>query len=631
MAEDSLSGRLAVILHADVAGSTEMVQKDERLSHERIQDSFRRFSNKVEEYSGKVLELRGDALLAGFERPSDAVSAALAFQSDHSKVLAALADDLRPEIRIGIAMGEVIIADNTITGAGVVLAQRVEQLADPGGLCISAAVRESLSRRLPVALESMGPQALKGFEEAIGVYKVASSSDTIIPPPAPLKPSSRRRISPATIGIAAIAAAAISAAAVFWAGRETVIEKPTPADQLNLEAPENPSIAVLPFSNLNGDSQEDYFSDGITNDIITDLSQVSSLQVIASNSVFVYKSNPVKVQQVAKDLGVTHVLEGSVQKAGDKVRINAQLIDANSGHHLWAERYDREIVDIFELQDDVSRTIVDILAVRLTNNERRQLDRHRQADPQAYDMLLRGLEELRRFTRETNDDARQYFMRAIEFDPQFARAYADVAFSHAMDILFGWEEASRQKFETAFEYADKAVELDDSIGQVHFAKSVLYLTAKDHANALSSARRAVEANPNYADGWANYAQVLVFSGEPEDSLEIMNTAMELNPRYAFFYTWIDGHARMLLGDHVAAETAFLNVLDRNPHFPGAHLTLASLYGNMDRVYDAEWSAQEILNLDPGFTISQEADRMPYQKPHHLETYLEGLRKAGLPE
>jgi TolB-like protein/Tfp pilus assembly protein PilF len=398
-----------------------------------------------------------------------------------------------------------------------------------------------------------------------------------------------------------------------------------------LPLPDNPAIAVLPFSNLSGDTQQDYFSDGITNDIITDLSQVSNLLVIASNSVFVYKNNPVKVQQVAQDLGVTHVLEGSVQKSGNQVRINAQLIDASSGHHLWAERFDRELVDIFKLQDEVSRKIVDTLAVKLTRVEQRLLDRDRPADPQAYDMLLQGLEQLRRFTRGTNAEARRYFQEAIQFDPGFARAYADVAFSHAMDFLFGWEEASDEKFRVAFEYADKAVALDDTIGQVHFARGVLYLTAKDHASAIESAFRAVKTHPNYADGWANVAQVLVYSGKPEESLENMSIAKELNPRYAFFYTWIEGHARMLLGEYEAAEEAFLDVIERNPHFPGAHLTLASLYGNLGQTEQAEWAALEIMTLNPQFSIADEAARVPYKLKQHLDSYVTGLRKAGLPE
>jgi tetratricopeptide (TPR) repeat protein len=298
---------------------------------------------------------------------------------------------------------------------------------------------------------------------------------------------------------------------------------------------------------------------------------------------------------------------------------------------LWAERFDRELVDIFKLQDEVSRKIVDTLAVKLTRVEQRLLDRDRPADPQAYDMLLQGLEQLRRFTRGTNAEARSYVQEAIQFDPGFARAYADVAFSHAMDFLFGWEEASDEKFRVAFEYADKAVALDDTIGQVHFARGVLYLTAKDHASAIESAFRAVKTHPNYADGWANVAQVLVYSGKPEESLENMSIAKELNPRYAFFYTWIEGHARMLLGEYEAAEEAFLDVIERNPHFPGAHLTLASLYGNLGQTEQAEWAALEIMTLNPQFSIADEAARVPYKLKQHLDSYVTGLRKAGLPE
>jgi TolB-like protein/Flp pilus assembly protein TadD len=608
-----------------------MVQQDEHLAHERIQDTFNRFSETIKKYSGKVLELRGDALLAEFERPSDALNATLAFQSSNSRYLSTINDDLKPEIRAGIAMGEVVVANNTITGAGVVMAQRVEQLAKKGGLCITSAVRESLSKRLSVEFENLGQQDLKGFQEPVAVYRVTQADEAAIPLPETKGVSRPPKIPLLQIGALSVAALMIVIGVVYWVNRGETLGETASTESMALPLPDNPAIAVLPFSNLSGDTQQDYFSDGITNDIITDLSQVSNLLVIASNSVFVYKNNPVKVQQVAQDLGVTHVLEGSVQKSGNQVRINAQLIDASSGHHLWAERFDRELVDIFKLQDEVSRKIVDTLAVKLTRVEQRLLDRDRPADPQAYDMLLQGLEQLRRFTRGTNAEARRYFQEAIQFDPGFARAYADVAFSHAMDFLFGWEEASDEKFRVAFEYADKAVALDDTIGQVHFARGVLYLTAKDHASAIESAFRAVKTHPNYADGWANVAQVLVYSGKPEESLENMSIAKELNPRYAFFYTWIEGHARMLLGEYEAAEEAFLDVIERNPHFPGAHLTLASLYGNLGQTEQAEWAALEIMTLNPQFSIADEAARVPYKLKQHLDSYVTGLRKAGLPE
>jgi adenylate cyclase len=476
----------------------------------------------------------------------------------------------------------------------------------------------------------MGRQRVKNIERPIRCYRVNFD------PPAGLRSIFRRF---AVTGSGAVTGslvvlALVAALLLFWQARSPQVAEEPETGPLSV-SPEienrQLSIAVLPFANISGDPEQEYFSDGITNDIITDLSQVSRLPVIASNSVFVYKNTPVNVQQLARELGVTHVLEGSVQKVGNQVRINAQLIDAGSGLHLWAERFDREIGDIFKLQDEVSKKIVVTLAVKLTHSEERLLDRERQADPEAYDVLLQGLALVRRFTRETNSESRRYFERAIELDPGFARAYADIAFSHALDFLFGWQEASEEKFRTAFEYADQAIELDPTIGQVHFAKSVLYLAAWQHDEAIEASIRSVSGHPNYADGWAEYAQVLVYAGRLDEGLEKMSIAKKLNPRHAFFYTWIEGNAKMLKGDYAAAEADFLDVIERNPHFPGAHLTLAALYGNQGRLDEAGWAADEVLTLEPGTTLSGEAARVPYLQPAHMAFYIDGLRKAGIPE
>ena len=314
MAKERLAGTLAVILHADIAGSTALVQEDKELAHERIQDTFRRFRLTIEKYQGHVLELRGDALLAEFKRASDAVSAALSFQIDHVYYNDQLEDDLRPGVRVGIAMGEVIIADNTVTGAGVVQAQRVEQLANTGGVCITTAIHEALSRRMPINLEDLGEQVLKGFDHPIGVYRVESIPGESLPPPAgtpqdSLLPKSKRLVV-AFVTITLIVAGGVA----YWFQSRVPHMETASIERMASPLPDKPSIAVLPFNNLSDDSQQEYFVDGLTEDLITDLSQVSGLFVIARNSVFTYKGRAVKVQDVAEDLGVNHALAGSVRR-----------------------------------------------------------------------------------------------------------------------------------------------------------------------------------------------------------------------------------------------------------------------------------------------------------------------------
>ena len=388
---------------------------------------------------------------------------------------------------------------------------------------------------------------------------------------------------------------------------------------------------MLPFDNLSGDPAQDYFSDGMTEDLITDLSQVSGLLVIARNSVFTYKGRAVKVQEVGRELGVRYVVEGSVRKAGNRVRINAQLIDAQTGHHLWAERFDRELTDVFALQDEVVKRIVGQLAVKLTQGEEARLSRTGVVDPEAYDTLLRGLARFRRFTREANAEAREYFERAAAIDPSYARAHADVALTYAMDVQLGWTDAPDAANRAALEHANRAMALDPTTRQVYFALGGVYLAQKRHDEAIAVVRKAIALYPNYADGHAQLAEDLFYTGEHEASLEAIRKSMRLDPRHPFFYLWIVGQNYMQQQRYGEAVEEFRKVLRQNPAFSGARLTLAATYGLMGRIEDAEWEAEEILTLMPEFTLTKERARAPYKKPEHLARYIEGLRKAGLPE
>jgi len=354
MAMDSRSSKLAVILHADVVGSTLMVQKDEHLAHERIQDTFRRFGETINNYSGHVLELRGDALLAEFERPSDAVVATLAFQNSQPDYLSTLDDDLKPKLRVGISMGEVVVADSTVTGAGVVIAQRVEQLAEVGGICITSTVQELLPKRLALDFVSLGEQQLKGFDDPVRVFKVTLKSGESLPLPQAksLPKAHQRKWKPAAF--VAFFILSIIAGIGYWGGINDVVDPPG-----------NTSIAILPFENLSGDAEQEYFADGMTDDLITDVSKIPDLLVIARNSVFPLKDTDLSTKQVAEKLGVRYVMEGSVRRAGKQVRINVQLIDSTTEGNVWAERYDGTLDDVFAMQDKITRSIVSELSLTL--------------------------------------------------------------------------------------------------------------------------------------------------------------------------------------------------------------------------------------------------------------------------
>ncbi len=630
MAAKRLSGKLAVILHADVVGSTALVQQDEQKAHARIQDSFQRFGKTISNYHGQVRELRGDALLAEFERASDAISAALSFQSDQANYNAQLDDDIRPLVRVGIAMGEVVIADDTITGAGVVLAQRLEQLADPGGLCITPAIREAMPQRLPFELENIGEQELKGFDEPVGVYRVSLTSGSTIPPPEPGQSSGpavgSQRLMIVTTAVVLAVIAAATYGFVTWQSREAIIPEST--EQIPSE---KPSIAVLPFNNMSGDPDQEYFADGITEDLTTDLSRISGLFVVARNSSFSYKGRSVDLRTVARELGVRYVLEGSVRRSGDQIRINAQLVDGSSGGHLWAERFDGAMADVFALQDKVNRKIVAALEVSLTAADEQRFDRVETTSPEAYDVLLRGIEQYNTFTIDAIVEARELFKQATTIDPNYARAYANIALTHVTEINFFWSKDREESIRLGLEFASKAVELDDSIPQIYLTRSILYLAQRQHQTALEAAQRTVEVHPNYVDGQATMAFIQSYSGQLEPALESLVRAKQINPQGTGVYLEIEGRILFLLGRYDDALRVLEEALGRNPAFDRIHLDMAAVNAELGRLDDAAWAVDEALAISPDISLAKERRESLYKRESDFDHYIEALRKAGVPE
>ena len=630
MAKERLAGTLAVILHADIAGSTALVQEDKELAHERIQDTFRRFSLTIEKYQGHVLELRGDALLAEFKRASDAVSAALSFQNDHVYHNDQLEDDLKPRVRVGIAMGEVVIADNTVTGAGVVQAQRVEQLADSGGVCITTAIHEALSRRMPINLGDLGEQVLKGFDHPIGVYRVELIPGESLPAPADmpqdsLLPKSRRLV----VAFVAITLIVAGGAAYWFQSRGSQPQMETASiDRMASPLPDKPSIAVLPFNNLSDDSQQEYFVDGLTEDLITDLSQVSGLFVIARNSVFTYKGRAVKVQDVAEDLGVNHVLEGSVRREGERLRINAQLINAITGHHVWAERFDRDLIDVFTLQDEVIKKIVTAMKVELTDAEKGGLEKRYTDSIEAYDLFLKGQRAFFEFTKEGNQEARDLYREAVELDPKFARAWANLGWTHARDYQDGWSESPEDSLDTALTLVKKGSKLDPTSSQVHWVLGQVLLFRQEYEQALQAVRNAIELSPGNADARILLARILAFSGDPKESIRLIEEAMRINPYYPMQYQMNAGIAYFASGDYVKAEAALVEAASRNPGAQRVRMWLVATYANAGKIEDAAWELEELMTLNPSFSVKSIERSIPFRDVTVRDRLVNGLHLAN---
>ena len=632
MVRDRLSGKLAVILHADVAGSTQMVQQDEHLAHERIQDTFHRFSAIIKEYSGQVLELRGDALLAEFERPSDAVSATLAFQSGQTEFLLSLNDDLKPEVRVGIAMGEVVVADNTITGAGVVMAQRVEQLADTGSLCITAAVRESLSGRLSVEFENLGQHELKGFEEPIGVFKVRLSENVAIPLPASDKVSRQLDIPWKHISALMLAALVIMFGIVYWVNRGESLEETASIERMAFPLPEKPSIAVLPFTNISDDPKQEYFADGMTEDLITDLSKISGLFVIARNSSFSYKGQQVKVRQVAEELGVRYVMEGSVRRAGDQVRINAQLIDATTGGHLWAERYDGTLSDIFALQDRVTTKIVNAMSVTLTPEELEDLGSLGTSNADAHDAYLQGLSFYFRNTPADNAKAEPYFKRAAELDPEFKRAYAALAkiyyksaepeYSLAIGIYY------RKAIFLAYKNLAKSTGVD--IADAHVVRSRMASYKHQVRVALREAERALNLSSNDVEALKALATAFIYSGRYEEGRKIANRVIRLDPTALAEPLYIIGLSHFAEGSYDKAVDYIERAVENDPETNTYARLLVAAYGKFGKEKEAKEALLRFRKLwRYNFWIAIGVFYYPFEDGEVLKHLADGFETAGV--
>ena len=633
MAKDRLSGKLAVILHADVADSTALVQQDKKLAHERIQDAFHRFNNAIEKYQGHVVELRGDALLAEFGRASDAVSAALSFQNDHAYQISQLEDDLRPTVRVGIAMGEVISADSTVTGAGVVQAQRIEQLADPGGVCVTATIHEALSKRMPFDLENLGEQILKGFDDPVRVYRVELSAGQSVPPP---EQSNQREAPPKKsnwIVATIVTALVVVGGTYYWIEGPLPREEPASLERMAFPLPDNPSIAVLPFDNMSGDPEQEYFADGMTEDLITDLSKLSGLFVIARNSTFAYKGESAEIGRVAEELGIRYVLEGSVRRAGDQVRINAQLIDATTGGHLWAERYDGTIADVFSLQDKITTRIVDALALELTPQEVQRVGNPETDNVQAYNAYLLGLSFYYRRTPESFAKARTHFEQAIELDTNYILAYVALAkiyaqvgwtitYTRALSINQGEADAKAQTLMAKVQ----ATPLAD----VHVVRSWLALNKYQQKRAIVEAERALELDSNNVDAMEALSRAQIYAGRPESGIKLAKSMMRQNPALLTRPFLLMGLAEFALGNPDMAvehiERAF-ELGSEEIRYAGI---LAAAYGELGRVDQAKKAFQVFQQVEfrpPDLALSMTL--FPFSDPSVLERLAKGLELSGV--
>ncbi len=629
MESGPLPRKLAAILYADVAGYSRLTGDDEDATHRRLADYLDQITVTIERHGGRVMHYAGDAVLAMFEAVVDALSCAAYIQNDLKARNEALPDERKVQFRIGVNLGDVIEDRGDIYGDGVNVAARLESLAEPGGICISESVHTAVGSKLPFDYAFLGEQEVKNITKPVRAYLARLKPEATLPTPtARVKPRWPK------YHMAAIAAAVvlvIGAGVITWWKPWQTREEPASLERMAFPLPDKPSVAVLPFDNMTGDPNQDYFVDGITGGIITMLAKVPQLFVTARNSTFAYKGKPVPVRQVAEELGVRYVLEGSVQRSEDRIRLNAQLIDALTGHHVWAERYDPEPSDILTIQDQVAEKVVAALEVALTEGEQRRVRRAETSNPEAYDYYVRARQTYLNFTEADILQARQLWLKAFELDPKYAGALASVGYSHAMAVISGFSDDPAEDLKQARAYAEQSLAIDDTNPDAYALMARLAVFDHKYEQAVEYAQRSVELSPSHADNTALLGLFLSFAGRHAEALQVMNRAMRLAPYYPNWYMDIMGFAHRFLGNYDEAINALEQLRDRAPNSPRTYIYLASTYAEAGRDEAARTAAKELLARNPNFSIKQYAKFQTWKNPEDLEKVVDGLRKAGLPE
>lgn len=634
MAEKPFNRRLAAILAADVAGYSAMVRDNEEATLEAVRSDIDGiFIPNIDSHGGRIFKTTGDGLLVEFASVVDAVRCAIRIQREMGARNAERELDRMIRFRIGINLGDVVSEGDDLYGDGVNVAARLEGLSDLGGICISEDVHRQIQGKVAATFEDMGLHQLKNIEGKVRVFGIDSQF------PAESATPKRVRRAGSTgklLAIAAVVVGLVAAALTLWwhpwQAKEANGAVHVDAHAVEEQA-DKPSIGVLPFSDLSEAKDQSYFSDGLAVDLITDLSRVSGLSVIAGSSTFAYRGQAKDIREIGRELGARYIVEGSVRKFADQVRINTQLIDAGTGETIWAERFDRSLNDLFDMQEEVREQIILALEVKLSAREEAWMARRPTSSPEAYDTYLHGLQQMSFFTREGNAAARNYFETAIALDPAFAAAYAQLAQTYTLANENGWAADSSGLADRALSLAKRAVELDDELPQAYWSLARVYSRQPflDSDQAIAALEKAIEINPNYADGYAFLATTLNASGHAERALGSIEKAMRINPRFPFWYYFELGRSQFLLTRFDAAEKNFRKAIERNPTVAWPHRWLIATYGHLDRPDDAEWELSELASLDSIDTIKEIRAVTTVHDPVYLKLFLEGLRKAGVPE
>ena len=580
--------KLAAILAADVVGYSRLMGDDERATLAALNECREIFRVHVSEHDGRVVDTTGDSVLAVVDSVVEAVQCAIEVQANLGVRNQDLPNDRRMVFRIGVNLGDVIEQDDgTIYGDGVNVAARLESLAEPGGVTLSGSTFDQIEGKVDIALEFIGEQNVKNIARPVRVYRAAASESALA---------------------------------------QSTVEP-------ILTVPDKPSIAVLPFDNLSGDPEQEYFADGVAEDIITGLSKIRWLFVIARNTSFTYKGQTFDVNRVGRELGVRYVLEGSVRRGGNRVRVTAQLIETEKDHHVWADRYDGTLDDIFELQDQITAKIISALGPELTMAEVERTGQERTRDFDAWDLYLKALPHTYRLNKAGFDQAVSLLNKAIGRDPSFSSAHAILSQSYTFAAYHGWAGRVGETIADAIRYGDKAAELDPQNPLAHQALGFAFTLRGPLEKAITSLRRALELDPNASSAWASLALAYGLVGQTEEALIAVEKAKRGSPRDPFMWLWTASEMSAAFADERledAIERAKATIQLQSGWF-GSHVLLAASAAHLGNMDEAREAVANLLKLVPRITVGAVAKNPMFERPADAARLVDGLRKAGLPE
>jgi adenylate cyclase len=618
--------KLVAILSADVAGYSRLMGEDDRATLETLTAHREVMRRHIGEHGGRVIDTPGDALLAEFPSAVEALQSAMDIQAELAERNDLLPENRRMRIRIGVNAGDVLEQEGALYGDGVNIAARLESLADPGGACISSWVYDNVKSKLPYGFENLGKRTVKNIAEPVEVYRVLREAAQRPMSQKHKRMSARRKIAVAAISTVVILGAVVT---LWYTHIRPASTTQATGDATSLPLPAQPSLAVLPFQNMSGKADEDWFADGMTETLITDLSRLPNLFVIARNSTFTYKGKPVDVRRVGQELGVRFVLEGSVQRTAERLRVNAQLVEAGTGRHVWAERYDRKAADVFDIQDDIAQRVVMEIDAKLLSGEQSRTWRKTTRNREAYDLFTRANSYVQANSREGMAKGQELLQQAVDLDPKFAMATVGLGWTHVNQGDAGWSPDPKQSYIKAVELGRLAIGIDPSFGDAYALLSNVYLALERHAEAVAAADKAISLSSNQADALVIAAWALALTGRAEEAIPIVQRAFRLNPNQGNWYFGALGDSLLFAKRTKEALVAHGNCVKGSPDFIWCQIGLTVDYAETGKIEEAIAHAKEAVRINPKISADENTYVRSLSIPTDRARVVEALRRAGL--